>query len=59
MKTIIKGYCAECRRDFTDGEVVNFTWYENAFFCDECKAVMNTRVTPSYLDWEQRIVRIK
>lgn len=59
MKTTTTSYCVECQRDFIEGEIVHHTWYENRCFCDKCKAVMNTRVTPSYLDWQEREVRIK
>lgn len=45
-------YCDECCRDFIMGEVVHFTWYENRFFCDECKQIMNKRVRETYLDWK-------
>lgn len=56
MKETSIKYCAECQRDFKVGEIVNFTWYENRCFCNECKKIMNKRVTPSYLDWQLRKV---
>lgn len=49
------GSCAECQRDFFEGETCNFTWYENNVFCHECKVIMNSRVSESYLDWQLRI----
>lgn len=47
--------CAECKKDFREGETCHFTWYENNVFCHECKGIMNGRVTESYLDWQLRI----
>ena len=57
MKDTISNYCGECERDFVAGEVVSYTWYENNCFCEECKEVMNKRVTQSYLDWQLRKVK--
>jgi len=57
MKDTISNYCGECERDFVAGEVVYYTWYENNFFCEKCKEVMNKRVTHSYLDWQLRKVK--
>lgn len=56
MKKTTSKYCAECLRDFVASEVVHYTWYENGCFCEKCKKIMNTRVTPSYLDWQPRKV---
>lgn len=56
MKETTSAYCAECGSDFISGEVVYYTWYENRCFCNDCKQIMNTRVTPSYLDWQEREV---
>lgn len=56
MKATGTEYCAECERDFLEGEVVNYTWYENRCFCNDCKRVMNERVKESYLDWQLRKV---
>lgn len=56
MKETNSKYCAECLRNFTTGEITHYTWYENRCFCDKCKQVMNTRVKPSYLDWQLRKV---
>ena len=56
MKQITKGYCAECGKDFIENQIVHYTWYENRFFCDACKPIMDQRVTPSYLDWQQHQV---
>ncbi len=54
IKKTIVNYCGECLRDFNEGEIVYYTWYENDCFCDKCRDLMNTRVTPSYLDWQVR-----
>lgn len=56
MNETTSKYCAECLRDFVVNEVVHYTWYENRCFCNDCKEVMNERVTPLYLDWKQRKV---
>lgn len=56
MKETLGGYCGECLREFECEEVVYYTWYENSFFCESCKQIMNTRVTPAYLDWQLRKV---
>lgn len=47
--------CAECNKDFREGETCYFTWYENNVFCHDCKEIMNGRVTESYLEWQLRI----
>lgn len=57
MKETVEKYCKECMRDFAENETVFYTWYENGCFCYECRDLMNTRVTPSYLDWQPRIVQ--
>lgn len=57
VKVTSISYCTECRRDFADGEVCHYTWYENNVFCDGCKEVMNERVKESYLDWQERIYK--
>ena len=57
MKETVEKYCKECLRDFTENEAVFYTWYENGCFCNECRDLMNTRVTPSYLDWQPRIAQ--
>ena len=56
MEETIMKHCSECLQDFTPGAIVHYTWYENRCFCDKCKQTMNTRVTPSYLDWQPRKV---
>lgn len=56
MKKTTIEYCAECHRDFITGRIVHYTWFENNCFCDKCKQIMNTRVTPSYLEWQPRKV---
>ena len=57
MKTTSCDYCAVCLRDFSEGEVVSYTWFENRCFCDDCKLLMNSKVSPKYLDWQEREVR--
>lgn len=59
MKETESEYCAECDCKFSPGAIFHYTWYENRCFCDKCKQIMNTRVTPSYLDWQQRVVASK
>lgn len=56
MKETTSKYCSECLCEFTSGAIVHYTWYENRCFCNECKQIMNIRVTPSYLDWQPRKV---
>lgn len=55
VKTTNKSYCAECQRDFDQNETCYFTWYENNVFCQDCKKIMNERVSEKYLDWQLRI----
>lgn len=55
VKPTFISYCAECKKDFREGETCHFTWYENNVFCHDCKEVMNNRVTESYLEWQLRI----
>lgn len=55
MKPTFISYCAECRKNFREGETCNYTWYENNVFCHDCKEIMNTRVTESYLEWQLRV----
>ena len=55
IKTTSISYCAECEKDFREGETCHFTWYENNVFCHDCKEIMNGRVTESYLEWQLRI----
>lgn len=57
MKETVEKHCKECLRDFIENEAVFYTWYENGCFCNECRDLMNTRVTPSYLDWQPRIAQ--
>ena len=57
LKEAAHEYCGECRKDFSPGEIVYYTWYENLTFCGKCKRIMNERVTPSYLDWQERVVK--
>ena len=53
IKEIYNCRCSECKKTFKN-ELVWFTWLENSYFCDECKEIMNGRVSESYLDWQQR-----
>lgn len=52
-------YCGECLRDFEQGENVHYTWFENSFFCDKCKVLMDKRCDPKYLDWKLRKVDLQ
>lgn len=56
-KEISSTYCAECGKDFISGEKFYYTWYENRYFCDKCKQIMNSRVNESYLDWQPRKIK--
>lgn len=55
VKPTFISYCAECQKDFREGETCHYTWYENTVFCHDCKEIMNNRVTESYLEWQLRI----
>lgn len=55
VKPTFISYCAECKKDFREGETCHFTWYENNVFCHDCKEIMNSRVTESYLEWQLRV----
>lgn len=50
-------FCSECDKNFSHGEKVYYTWYENRFFCDNCKDIMEDRVSEANLDWQVRKVR--
>ena len=52
-------YCGECLRDFIHGETIHYTWFENSFFCNKCKSVMNERCDSKYLDWKLRKVDLQ
>lgn len=57
IETSFRSYCAECNRDYAKNEIVYYTWYENSTFCSDCRDVMNTKVSESYLDWQLRVNR--
>lgn len=57
MKKSAHTHCGECRKKFSDGEIVYYTWYENDTFCSYCKTKLNEKVSVEYLDWKTRIVK--
>ena len=57
MKTAVHEYCGDCRKKFSAGEIVYYTWYENDTFCGTCKAKLSILVSPEYLDWQQRMAK--
>ncbi len=54
-ETFIK-CCGECGINFVNGQMIYYTWYENRCFCDNCKNIINDRVSERYLDWQIRKV---
>lgn len=57
MKKSAHTHCGECRKAFSAGEVVYYTWYENDTFCSTCKDKINLVASAEYLDWKARIVK--
>lgn len=55
MEHVTNGYCGECEKDFKHQEIVYYTWYENDYFCKDCKEKIHERVlNRKYLDWQKR-----